>query len=276
MATTTAFLSGPVKRIVLILVIAYVVLCVLAWLLQRGLLFLPDTSDPTIPSSEAAAGLVNVSLTTTDSVELQSWFWPRAEAKGIVVLFHGNAGNRGDRLAWMRRVHAMGWSVLVPDYRGYGGSAGSPSEDGLYLDGEAAWAYARAEGAERIVLAGSSVGSGVAVELAVRKDAAGLLLSSAPTSVARVGQDAYPFLPVMLLMRDRFDNIGKVARVGCPLLLLHGEDDEIVSFDHAQKLLAAAAEPKSLVPFADRGHNDLWYAEGDGYWAAIEAFLGGL
>ena len=100
-----------------------------------------------------------------------------------------------------------------------------------------------------------------------------MILTAAPTSVARVGQDAYPFLPALWLMRDRFDNAAKIAAIDCPLLMLHGEADRIIAPRHAHKLFERAVEPKQLLTFPGRGHNDIWFAEGDAYWRAIAAFL---
>lgn len=273
MANLSALVAGPLRRIALLLLVVYLGICVLAWLFQRRLLFLPTRSAPEMPRAEAAAGLTNVVLQASDGVRIESWYWPVGGAKGTVVLFHGNAGHRGDRLFWMKRIRALGWNAFVPDYRGYGGSEGAPSEAGLYRDGDAAFAYARAHTTGPVVLAGSSVGTGVAVEMAVRHDVAGLILTAAPTSMPRVARDAYPFLPAAWLMRDRFDNAAKIGRIACPLLMLHGDADRIIAVRHGRALFERAAEPKRMVILPGRGHNDIWFAEGDAYWAAIAAFL---
>lgn len=271
MAQDLGFLPGPVKRILLALVIVYILVCVLAWVFQRGLIYFPDTTDPDISGDRS--GLQDVTLTASDGTKLRAWYWPVEDARGSVVLFHGNAGNRADRRFWMARARELGWNVLVPDYRGYGGSEGSPTESGLYLDGQASWEWLVANAPAPHVISGSSIGTGVAVEIAKRVQPAGLLLTAAPTSMPQVGQDAYPFLPVKLLMRDRFDNAAKIADVTCPVLMLHGEDDKIIAIDHGRALFAKANEPKTFVALPDVGHNDVWGASGDAYWKAVKAFL---
>lgn len=264
-----AALPRWILRVSIWIVAGYVAICIVVWVFQRRIMYFPSTRMPTLPDEE---GLRNVTLRTNDDLSIHAWVWEPATPAGTVLLFHGNAGHRGDRMDWMQRIHGMGYRVMVVDYRGYGGSEGSPSEDGLYKDGEAALAWIRAHAPGPIFLAGNSVGSGVAVELATRHEIQGLVLTAPMASAARAGQEAYPFLPVRLLLKDRFENLEKIGRVQAPLLMLHGAKDNIIRIAHAEALLAAAQEPKHLVRLTGLGHNDIFLA-GDRYWDPIRAFL---
>ena len=267
-----ALLRHPLGRVVFWVALAYVLLCLLVWWLQRRVMYVPDPSDPTLPSLD---GLSDVSFESTDGTQLRAWVWMPKRPKGTVLLFHGNAANRANRLDWMRRIHGLGYCAFVPDYRGYGGSGGSPTEAGLYRDGEASVAYATKHLPTPCVLAGTSLGSGVAVEMAARdNDRVRALILTAPVSSAvRAGKDSFPFLPVSLLLKDRYDNSAKIGRVGVPVLFLHGVNDRIIRIAHSERLHAAAAEPKRFVRLPDVGHNDVWSAPNDAYWRAVAAFL---
>lgn len=276
MAQLLGFLPNPLRRVLLALLIVYLVVCILAWVFQRRLIYFPNTADPLLGAGARAAGLVDVDLTAADGIALRAWYWPAESPRGTVVMYHGNAGNRADRRFWMARVRKLGWSVFVVDYRGYGGSAGEPTEEGLYADGLAAFAWAEENAPRPLVIAGSSLGTGVAVEVARQRVEAGVILTAAPTSMAQVGQDAYPFLPAKLLLRDRYDNLSKIRAIDAPLLMLHGEQDEIIAIRRGRELYAHAQEPKRFVALPAVGHNDVWDAADDAYWKAIEAFLGTL
>jgi len=167
----------------------------------------------------------------------------------------------------------MGYGVLLPDYRGYGGSSGSPSEAGLYLDGDACMAWLRKRGNGMPVIVGSSIGCGVAVEMARRHTPAALILQSGYSSMAAVGGAAYPYLPAGLLLKDRFDNLAKIRALDCPLLCLHGDDDRIIPIQLGRRLYQAANQPKHWVTLQGSGHNNMWDAPEDAYWLAVEEFL---
>ena len=148
------------------------------------------------------------------------------------------------------------YGLLLATYRGYDGNPGRPSEAGLYADarGAMAWLSERGVPPSGTVVAGNSLGSGPATEVAVALPVAGLVLISGYTSLPDLAAGVYPFVPVRRLMRDRFDNLGKIGRVPAPILVLHGTADRVVPFDHAAALAAAAGERARLVPFEGRGH----------------------
>lgn len=249
----------------------YAAFTLLVYLLQRRMQYFPERSPVPVPPGERYRGLEEVELVAADGVRLFAWHWPGPRAP-TVVLFHGNAGHRGTRLPWMGEFHDLGFGVFCLDYRGYGGSRGSPSERGLYLDADAAidWLEERAVGG--LVYLGQSIGCGVAVEMAVRKPPVALILQSGFVSLVDVARKAYPFLPVRLLMKDRFDCRAKIDRIGCPLLMVHGEKDSIIPASLGKALFDAAPEPKEwlLVPAAD--HNDPIWIDPT-YMETLEAFL---
>jgi hypothetical protein len=151
----------------------------------------------------------------------------------------------------------MGYSALVFDYRGYGGSGGTPDEKGLYRDAEAAWRYlveTRGQPSQRIVLLGRSLGAAVAIELASRHSPAALITECAFTSLVDIGRQEYPLLPVSLLCTERYESVRKVPRITCPKLFFHGAADEIIPLTNGRRLFEAAAEPKRFVQTGG-GHN---------------------
>lgn len=250
----------------------YVGLSALVWLVQRRLQYYPDSAAPELPASDAAAGLREIELATTDGLRLHAWHLPGARPLEFLLL-HGNAGHRGDRLPWIRALGASGAGVLALDYRGYGGNLGFPTEEGLLLDAEAAASWLAAQGAERVVYVGESLGCGVAVGLAARRPPAALVLVSGFTSLVPVARAAYPWLPVGLLMRDRFDCSAKFAELDVPALFVHGEADTIVPVALGRELYERAPARCEWWSIPGAGHNDLPYDDLPGFMARLEAFL---
>ncbi len=188
---------------------------------------------------------------------------PRAadgRARPTVIYFHGNSGNRGYVAHKARPLLDAGYGLLLPDYRGFGGNPGVPSEDGLRLDALAALAFLEGQGiaAGDIVYHGESLGSGVAVWLAGRHPPRGLILEAAFTSIVDVGRRRYRWLPVRLATRDRFTSLRKIAQVRAPLLSLHGERDPLVPLLQGHLLFKAHPGPKTMVTFPEGRHADLY------------------
>ena len=190
----------------------------------------------------------------------------------MVLYFHGNGGALRNRVDRFRALIADGTGLVALSYRGYGGSTGSPTEAGLIADAEAAYAFAAARyPAERIVLWGESLGSGVAVALGACHRVGHIVLEGSFTSAADVGAaHAYRFLPVRLLMKDQFRSDLRIAEVTAPLLFLHGGRDWVVPIALGERLYALANEPKQFVRFSDAGHED---ADMYGAQNAVRAFL---
>jgi hypothetical protein len=215
-------------------------------------------------------------LTARDGVKLNAWWIPAPGVRLVTVFFHGNAGNLTHRIEHMRAIIAAGSSLLLLDYRGYGKSEGKPSEAGLYMDADAAyqWLIDQGHAPECIVIQGESLGTAVAVELAARKPAAGVVLEAPFSSASQVAAGILPFLGP-LIMRG-FDSKGKIGKVRAPLLFMHGNRDEVILYKLGQDLYAAAPEPKSFWTVEGAGHNDLLEVAGDKYREHLAAFYASL
>ena len=276
-------MNGPalvLLRVVTAVVVTVVALLVLAWALQRRLIYLP-ASGPAPAMDALLPGGEEVSFDTEDGLRLGGWFVPGgAGAAGPTVLvFNGNAGNRAARAPLAGALARAGMSVLLFDYRGYGGNPGSPSEEGLAADARAALGYlaARPEvDPARVVYFGEALGAAVALRLATERPPAALVLRSPFASLAEVGRHHYPLLPVSLLLRDRYDSAGLAGRLAAPLLVVAGGRDRIVPAGHSRRLFAAAPQPKRLVVLDGADHNDAELLAGPRLLAEVRAFLAGV
>jgi fermentation-respiration switch protein FrsA (DUF1100 family) len=257
--------------------VAYVAVAALAYVFQRRLLYFPDSSAVPLPSGREYAGLEEFSVTAADGTRLEGWYWPASSSDPTpdvdLLIFHGNGGHRGHRLEWMEMLRPLGCGICIVDYRGYGGSEGSPTEEGLYADAEAALAWLQARGPGKLVYFGESLGTGVAVELARRHPPTAMILQSGFSSAVEVGQAAFPFLPVKLFLRDRYDNLSKLPEVQAPVLVIHGDRDRVVPLRFGRRLFEATLEPKEWLEIPGADHNDLpWVATRD-YLARLKDFL---
>ena len=259
-----------VARIALITALVYGVVVGLTYIVQRHLQYFPDRRMYS-PRDGGVPEMSVVRFKAADGVRLISWFHAAAGAP-TVVYFHGNGGNIAGRGGAARSLIDAGYGVLLAGYRGYGGSDGRPTEEGLYADGRAAIAWLRDRGVptRRIVLCGESLGTGVAVKMAVEHEVGAVILEAPFTSAVDVGARAYPLLPVRWLMKDRYESLSRIAAVDAPLLIVHGEDDRTIPVAQGRRLLAAAREPKQGVFIAGADHNDL---RAHGADAAILSFL---
>ncbi|MEO1249772.1 MAG: alpha/beta hydrolase, partial [Pseudomonadota bacterium] len=210
-----------------------------------------------------------------DGVTLDAWFVPAPDARGTLLFFHGNAGNISHRLESVRIFHELGLSTLIFDYRGYGQSEGTPSEQGTYTDALAAWRHLTEERAippSKIILFGRSMGAAVAAYLADQHTPAGLILESGFTSVPDMAAQIYPWLPVRLLARIGYPTAEYVSGVESPILIAHSPGDEIVPYTHGLALFEQANEPKSFLEMTG-GHNDGFLVTGDPYVDGLDAFF---
>jgi hypothetical protein len=238
--------------------IAYVVVLAFLFFYQRQLLYFPDRSRPQL-ANLARLGVRAIELTTADGLVLLSWYLPPRDGRPAVAYFHGNGGHVGYRADRLQRFARDGYGMLMLEYRGYGGNPGTPSEAGLYDDARAALAFLQRDGAagRRLVLYGESLGSAIAVQMAVEREAGALILESPFTSIAAVARYHYPFVPSDRLVRDRFDALSQIARVKAPILMLQGGDDGVVPARFGEALFAAAPQPKERWLAPDGGHEDL-------------------
>ncbi len=192
----------------------------------------------------------DLTIPAADGAQVSAWFFP-ADAdsrhrQSAFLICHGNGENISHRLLTCRALLRTGASVLVFDYRGYGHSEGKLTEEGTYLDAQAAFAWLQRRGISRIIAFGKSLGGAIATELAVREPVAALVLVGAFTSIADVGAEYFPWLPVRRFNRIKYETIAKLPRVTVPLVILHSREDEIIRFRHSERNFTAANEPKNL------------------------------
>ena len=225
---------------------------------QRRLLYRPDRRHPDL-GGLAELGVREVALTTKDGLRLLSWYLPPPVGRPVVAYFHGNGGHIGYRAERLRRFAHEGYGVLFAEYRGYGGNPGAPSEAGLLADGEAALDFLDGLPIDpgRLVVWGESLGSGLAVALAARRQIGCLVLEAPFTSIAAAAQLHYPFIPAKQMVRDKFDSAARIGHVTAPILVLHGERDTVVPVWMGRALLAAATSPKEGWFAPEAGHENL-------------------
>jgi fermentation-respiration switch protein FrsA (DUF1100 family) len=241
------------------------------------MLYLPDIPSRKLNATPQDIGLPfeNIHLLTDDGARLHGWYIPAAQARGTLLFFHGNAGNISHRLDSIRLFHDLRLSVLIFDYRGYGQSEGTPSEEGTYRDALAAWRYLTEErgiATSRIVLFGRSMGAAIAAWLATQKQPGVLIVESAFTSVPDTAAELYWWLPARRLSRFKYATRDYVAQARCPVLVVHSPEDEIIPFHHGEAILAAAREPKEMLRLRG-GHNDGFMTSGRLYSDGFDAFL---
>jgi uncharacterized protein len=258
------------------LAIAYACVLGLVFVFQSSLVYFPAVGqEMSVTPRDYGLEFDVVEVATEDGERLHAWWVPADRARGTVLIFHGNAGNISHRVDYLRMFHGLGYSTFIVDYRGYGRSTGTPSEEGTYRDAAASWRYLREVRGVRagdIVLYGESLGAAVATWLAVRHPPRALVLASAFTSATDLGAQVYWFLPVRLISRIGYDNVGKLRGIRAPVLIVHSRDDEIVPFSHGERLFAAASEPKTFLEMRG-GHNSAFVFAREEWVKALADFL---
>lgn len=245
-------------------------------MIEKGLIFFP-TSDIAATPADVGLAFEEAFLTTSDGVRLHGWFVPHPAATATVVWLHGNAGNISHRVDQLAAMHpALRANILMLDYREYGRSEGSITEAGSYLDAEAAFddCAARAGATARtIVVYGQSLGANVAVELALRRPVAGLILEAPFLSVQAMARTVAPWFPVGGLFATRYDAESKIGKVRAPVLIAHGDRDEIVPTAHGLRLFERVNAPKQLYVIPGSGHNDTYLVGGAAYFEVMAQFI---
>jgi len=274
------------------LVVGYGAIVGLAFAFQDQLLFQPTSRLLATPNA-AGMNYETVRLNTTnpssrigsDGETLHGWWIPAPDvsretspgefAKQTLLFFHGNAGNISGRLESVQKFRQLGLNVLIVDYRGYGQSTGSPSEEGIYKDAEACWRHlmeTRGIAPDDVVIFGRSMGGGPATWLAQRHSPGAVILESVFTNVPDIGAHHYSFLPVRALATNQFDNESRVAEIDAPTLHIHSREDHVVPFKLGRRVYEAAAEPKQFLEIQG-GHNDGFLVSADTYLRTIDDFL---
>jgi pimeloyl-ACP methyl ester carboxylesterase len=225
----------------------------------------------------------DVWLTTGDGVRIHAWWLsPKGDTRGgalddlpVFLWFHGNAGNVGTWLSRYESMVELPAHVLAVDFRGFGRSEGTPGEEGLYRDADAAWDYLTRElriPAERILVYGFSLGGAVAVDLASRVQAGGLVIEASFTSLPEVASTHYRILPQTVL-RTKMDSLSKIGGVNCPKLFFHSPKDRVVPFELGRKLFDAAPGPKEFLQVDGVGHNETFEAAGNRLFDALRQLV---
>jgi fermentation-respiration switch protein FrsA (DUF1100 family) len=246
--------------------------------LLNSFLYFPSRARVETPA-DAGLAFRDLAIETEDGERLHGWWIPALTSPlGHVLLCHGNAGNVTDRVVHARLLCGAGFDVLLFDYRGYGQSTGRPTEEGTYRDARAARRALRRQreaDESRIFYLGESIGAAVALALALEAPPKGLILQSAFTSVRDMSRVHYPFLP-RAVVPDAYPSLRLIPKLRVPLLVLHGERDDIVPISHGRALFDAAPGPKQMRTFPDVGHNDLVPLAGAAYAEAIASWASAL
>jgi fermentation-respiration switch protein FrsA (DUF1100 family) len=259
-----------VKSFLVFAIVFYVAVVGLMYFAQRGLMYFPDRQR-VAPASVGLPQATEETLSAADGERIIVWHVPPREGQPVILYFQGNGGGPLLRVPRFAALAKEGIGLVALNYRGYGGSSGSPSEEGLIADARAAYDFAAARyDPKRIVLWGESLGTGVAVALAAERPVAKIVLEAPFTSASDVGARAYPFLPVRLLMKDQFRSDERIARVSAPVLVLHGERDGVVPIALGEKLYEMVRGPKRFVRYPNAGHEGL---DGQGALNEVRKFL---
>lgn len=248
-------------RLVFYFLAFYAVILIAVYLAQRSLQYFPDKNYPGTPQENGVPDMQIVELKTEDGLVLKAWFAAPPKKDGqIVILFHGNAGHIGHRAIKAQHFIDRGIGVLLVEYRGFGGNPGRPTEQGLYHDGRAALRFLEQKEytVSQFILYGESIGSGVALQMALEIQPRYMILEAPFSSAADVAKKQYFFLPVDFLLKDRYDNIEKIAEVKTNLLIVHGDEDFVIPIELAELLFARANHPKEFITINGGHHNDLY------------------
>ena len=255
----------------------YLLLALAIYLLQGKMVFLSGMPGRALTATPGDIGLAyeDVFLTTSDSERLHGWFVPSAGARGVVLFLHGNAGNISHRLDSIAIFNQLGLDTLIIDYRGYGESSGKTSEQGTYLDAQAAWDYLvgeRGVSADRIIIFGRSLGGAIGAWLGSQHTPAAVIIESSFSSGVDMARRLYPFLPVRLITRLRYPVVAYASRLESPVLVVHSRDDEIIPFEMAEEIYAAVKSRKAFLQL--RGdHNAGFYISRQQYIPGLDEFI---
>ena len=245
--------------------------------IENRLIFHPAASLERTPA-DVGLNFEDVFFTTRDGVRLHGWFVPHRNAHSTLVWFHGNAGNISHRVENIKLLHELvRVNVFIFDYRGYGRSDGRPSEQGTYLDGEAALELIGNklgdENRKKIILFGRSLGAAIATEMATRFVSQALILESPFVSIAEMARTILPFFPIGPFLQTQYNVGERIKKIRGPLLVLHGDQDEIVPIEQGRKVFDAAPEPKTFFPIAGAAHNDTYIVGGKNYFRQLKVFI---
>ena len=231
--------------LLLILVSIYFFILISTYIFQRNLLYHPKENN--YFGDTLTVEIEKVKINTQDGIELLSWYHNKNLNSYKTILFlHGNAGSLENRIHKINHFKEMNVNFLLISWRGFSGNKGKPTEKGLYEDAKSAVAWLKSKGVNEnnIIIYGESLGTGVATEIAQNKNFAGIILESPFTSMVDAGKNKYPYLPVRLLLKDKYESNRKIKNIKSPILIMHGKVDNLVPFDMGKKMYELANEPK--------------------------------
>ena len=237
------------------IIIAYLLLIVFIYFYQRNLLYHP--SENNYQNDEIQFSYEEIFIKVDDKIKLKSWIINKNLKKfKTLVFFHGNAGELSNRIYKLNELNKLDINVLLISWRGFSGNEGSPTEDNLYKDAEAAiqWLNNKEVENNRIILYGESLGTGVAVEIGKKNNFNSIILESPFTSMENAAKIYYPYLPVKLLLKDKYDSLSKITTIKTPILIMHGKKDDIVPFSMGKELFEKANNPKHSYFTSDDDH----------------------
>ena len=238
----------------------YLIIGLCLFVIQRRITY-NKTGIPGKPIEYGLKEIKEVFIETPDNLTLLSWFQKPKDNNPILIYFHGNSFDIGERAYKIKRYINNGWGVFLLAWRGYSGNKGVPTEKNLYIDGQSAINWIKNNTNlknSEIILYGESLGCGVTVELALNAKFKSIILEAPFTSIGDIGQQKYPIYPAKYLTLDKFDNLSKIDRISSPLLIIHGKNDEVIPYSHSLKLFDKAKEPKKHVCVDEAMHNNLY------------------
>jgi fermentation-respiration switch protein FrsA (DUF1100 family) len=243
-----------ILAIIAFLSIAYLLVVGVMFIVQRHMIYHP-VRHLGVPESYGFIRAKQIELPTDDGHTIKAWYTPPTTRQETIVYFHGNRGNIGNRAHKLIAFAKEGYGVLAVSWRGFGGSTGKPSERGLLKDAHTAikWLHIPHE---QMILYGESLGSGVAVQMATEYPVSLIMLEAPYASIRGRAQELYPWLPVHYILRDHFDSISHISKIKSPLLIIHGENDEVMPVSHSKRLFEAAPDPKRMVLYPHVHHTD--------------------
>lgn len=263
-----------IRSVVLIIISLYIIMVIALVIFQSRLIYMPHR-EIVITPAQIGLAYEEIYLKSSDETELSAWFIPAENSRAVILFCHGNAGNISHRLESIQLFNHLGLSVFIFDYRGYGLSDGKPSEQGTYLDSEAAWQYLveiKQIDPSEIIIFGRSLGGSVAARLASHYMPLALIVESSFTSINDIGAKIYPIFPIKLISRFDYNTIDYIQNSKCPVLIVHSRDDEMMPFDHGQRLYKSAKEPKEFLEISGT-HNDGFLTSGKLYRDGIDSFI---
>ena len=237
------------------LIIAYIVLIIFIYFYQRNLLYHP--SENNYQNDKIQFNYDEIFIKVNDEIQLKSWIIKKDFKKlKTLVIFHGNAGHLSNRIYKLNELYKLDINILLISWRGFSGNKGSPTENNLYQDAEASIQWLNKQGVNnnQIILYGESLGTGVAVEIGKENNFNSIILESPFTSIENSAKIYYPYLPVKLLLKDRYDSISKIKMINTPILIMHGKKDDVVPFSMGKELFEKANSPKQSYFTPDDDH----------------------